>query len=133
MKVILDTNVLVSGLLNPNGFPGIIIGLLLNGKIMVCYDSRIIFEYEKVLSYPRFHFDENDIIALIEYIKEQGSPVSAEPLKTRPVSPHDAMFLEVGLSSGAGYLITGNIRHYPHRINGLKVITPAQFIQEYFK
>ena len=45
MKVVVDTNVIVSALLNPNGPPAKILSLILNGKAKLLYDNRILFEY----------------------------------------------------------------------------------------
>lgn len=43
--VVFDTNVLVSGLLNPFGKPGIAVDLLLSGRIRLAYDDRLFIEY----------------------------------------------------------------------------------------
>ena len=50
LVVVLDTNVLVSGLLNPNGSPGKILDLIIGNHIQIAYDDRILGEYEEVLS-----------------------------------------------------------------------------------
>jgi len=50
MKVVVDTNVIVSALINTNGLPAKILSLVLNEKVKVLYDNRIIFEYSEVLS-----------------------------------------------------------------------------------
>jgi putative PIN family toxin of toxin-antitoxin system len=133
MNIILDTNVLVSGLINPHGYPGVIIGLLLNNKIILCYDSRMLFEYEKVLSYPKFEFDKKDIQSLVDFIKEEGLPVISERVDYKLKDKSDLPFLEVVLSSNSKYLVTGNIKHYPDNIKDVHIITPAQFITNYFK
>ena len=57
MKIVLDTNVLVSGLINPKGVPAKILNLMLNEKIIVLYDNRILREYETVLSRRKFRFE----------------------------------------------------------------------------
>ena len=48
MRVVLDTNVLISGLLNPNGPPAAVLNLLVNAKLELLYDSRILQEYMEV-------------------------------------------------------------------------------------
>ena len=48
MKVVLDTNVLVSGLLNPYGPPGRIVQLAAAGELQLCLDARILAEYREV-------------------------------------------------------------------------------------
>lgn len=61
MIIVLDTNVLVSGLLTPFGSSGEIVRMITSGKLILEYDSRILIEYEEVLNRPKFHFDKEPI------------------------------------------------------------------------
>ena len=61
MKIVLDTNVIVSALINSNRMPGKILALVLGGRIKILYDNRIIFEYIDVLSRKNFGFNEEII------------------------------------------------------------------------
>lgn len=58
MKVALDTNVVVSGLLSPFGAPGEIVRMVASGALELCYDARILCEYRNVLLRPKFSFDQ---------------------------------------------------------------------------
>ena len=49
MRIVLDTNVLVSGFLSPHGPPGAILRSILTGSITLCFDERILAEYRDVL------------------------------------------------------------------------------------
>ena len=55
LTVVLDTNVLVSGLLSQKSWPAKILDLILADHIHVAYDDRILGEYEEVLSRPELH------------------------------------------------------------------------------
>jgi uncharacterized protein len=57
MSIVLDTNVLVSGLLNSNRKPGRIIDLVISGRIRLFYDDRILAEYADVLERPELEID----------------------------------------------------------------------------
>jgi predicted nucleic acid-binding protein len=57
MKIVLDTNVVVSGLLQSQGNPAHVLTLALAGAVQVCHDKRILAEYAEVLARPRFKFD----------------------------------------------------------------------------
>ncbi len=127
MKIVLDTNVLVSGLINPKGVPAKILNLILNEKIIVLYDNRIIREYETVLSRRKFRFEKEIIEPLIDFIKHEGSFIAADPLKIKFEDEDDKMFLEVAKSGDAEYLITGNIVHFP---NEQFIVTPKEFIEK---
>ena len=48
MRVVLDTNVVVSGLISPGGTCGQILRLVVEGVLRPCWDERILAEYENV-------------------------------------------------------------------------------------
>lgn len=113
MNIVLDTNVIISGLLNPKGLPGKIINLLLAEKITLLFDNRIIEEYYNVLIRKKFGLSRNIVDPLIDYIKSEGDFVVAEPIHLKFEDEDDKKFLEVAISGNAEYLITGNKKHFP--------------------
>ena len=124
IKTVLDTNVLVSALLVAESNPARILGMALNGNIMVCYDSRILLEYKAVLTRPKFPFRERDVNALIDTLTRTGASIIASPSNIHFVDATDKKFYEVAQSVGA-YLITGNGKHYP---DDNCVLSPAEFL-----
>lgn len=112
MIIVLDTNVLVSGLLNPHGAPGQIVRLVAAGDILLCYDARILDEYRRVLRYEKFQFNAEHVDNLQEEIKASGTPVASRPLGFSLPDQDDAKFLEAAIAGRAECLVTGNIRHY---------------------
>ena len=128
MTVVLDTNVLVSALINPTGVPATILSLLLNGRLTVLYDNRILGEYKEVLSRPKFHFKKNLILQLLDYVRHEGEFVAAEPLRVPSVSEDDKMFYEVARAGKPQFLVTGNKKHFPSE--GI-VRTPKEFVDLY--
>ncbi len=128
MKIVLDTNVLVSGVINPDGKPAQIINLLLNGRLTVLYDNRIIREYREVLSREKFGFSLDLIRPLVDFIMIEGEFVVAEPVKENMRDEADKKFLEVARSGKAEYLITGNKRDFP----GIEwIVDPAEFLDKF--
>jgi len=65
MKIVLDTNVLISGLLRPFSSPGKIVRMVASGNLQMCYDVRILSEYKDVLLRPKFSFDTEDVYNLL--------------------------------------------------------------------
>ena len=129
MKVVLNTNVLLSGLLKPYGKPAAILRLVLSGALQVAYDGRILSEYRTVLLREKFHFSREMVDALLEQIEAEGFFVIARPLKKHLPDPDDEPFLEVALSGKVDALITGNKRHYPASASkGVAVLTPTEFL-----
>ena len=66
MTIVVDTNVLVSGLLNPYGAPGQIVNLIAAGELSLAFDARILGEYRNVLLRPAFSFRLGHVHALLE-------------------------------------------------------------------
>lgn len=130
-KVVLDTNVLVSGLLNSFGPPGRILDLVLVGEFSVAYDDRILGEWREVLRREKFGFPSRDVETLFDFVESEGHRISAQPLETGLPDPDDAPFLEVAYETGA-VLITGNLKHYPPEgRQGVEVIEPAAFMERW--
>ncbi|MEW6566960.1 MAG: putative toxin-antitoxin system toxin component, PIN family [Chloroflexota bacterium] len=130
MLIVLDTNVIVSGLINPHGAPARLIDLLLSTAVQLAYDDRILAEYEEVLSRPVFGFSTRDIDALLDHIRLFGlaALVADSPLRDCP-DPSDLPFAEVALASHADALVTGNAAHFDFlRRWGVRVVAPAEFI-----
>ena len=100
MKIVLDTNVLISGLLKPDGTPGLIVRLIASGYIELYYDFRIFNEYESVMLRPKFGFDKDSVYDFLEQIKSQGHIVTSNPVDIELPDPDDIKFLEAALSSG---------------------------------
>jgi putative PIN family toxin of toxin-antitoxin system len=134
MKIVLDTNVLVSGLLTPFGPSGEIVRMLFSGEFILHIDARILSEYQDVLNRPKFKFNKGHIDLLLDFIKQYGQFVSSSPLQNRLPDPDDEPFLEVAIAGNVKALIIGNSVHYPNSLRkGINVVSPAEFIETYRK
>lgn len=112
MRVVLDTNIVVSALLSPHGAPAQLLRMALRGDLAALHDDRIVAEYREVLSRPQFGFDPEAIGAVVGQAERTGEPVLAHPLLIDLPDPDDLPFLEVALAGNAHALVTGNPRHY---------------------
>jgi putative PIN family toxin of toxin-antitoxin system len=130
VKIVLDTNVLVSGLLNPHGPPGRVVDFVISGAVTVLFDDRIIAEYREVLARPRFGFGHDDVETLIDFITSEGESVTSPPLALSLPDPDDLPFIEVAVAGAADALVTGNADHFVPAGGGppVHVCTPAQFV-----
>ncbi len=132
MRIVLDTNVLVSGLLAPFGTCGEIVRMLTLDEIELCVDARILLEYDDVLHRPKFDIDPRKVDVAMEYIQNTSDFNATSPLDRPLPDEDDNPFLEVALSSAAECLVTGNLKHFPMRCRaGVRVLSPKQFIDEF--
>lgn len=132
MRLVVDTNVLVSGLLTPFGAPGVIVSLIAAGRLVLCYDARILAEYDDVLRRPPFAFEEENIASFLAQIQAQGEMVAPVPLSIRLRDEDDEPFLEVAAAAGVEFLVTGNLRHFPEGgWNGIRVVSPREFLDRF--
>ena len=131
MKAVIDTNVLVSGLLNPHGAPGRIVDSLRTGQLLPVVDDRILDEYVRVLRRPYFdrYFSKMDRDHLIDYLTHNSEYIIATVRCNNLPDPYDAPFVETALTAAAP-LITGNQKHFPpDKVQNCRVYSPAEFLK----
>lgn len=133
MKIVLDTNIVVSGLLQSQGNPGQVLALVLSGAIQVCHDERILAEYAEVLARPRFKFDPKRVREVLNKLEVDGLAVDATSQRDLNLPDvDDEPFLAVALAASADFLVTGNLADYPpDKRRGCAVVSPAAFISEW--
>ena len=121
MRVVLDTNVLVSGLMAPTGPCGRVVELMFAGALTPCVDARMVEEYRAVLPRPLFQFCPEDVTGTLEFIRSRAERIAPMPLSVNLPHEDDRPFLEVA-ASAAAVLITGNKRHYPKKARGQVIV-----------
>lgn len=132
MNIVLDTNVLVAGLLSPFGPCGEIVRMASSGALTLALDARILTEYEEVLARPKFNFGKDEITALLDQLEYRGLTVASSPLVQSLPDRDDELFLEVAIAAKAICLVTGNRAHFPtERCLEVKVLTPNEFLSFY--
>jgi uncharacterized protein len=128
MNIVIDTNILVAGLLSPFGPCGRIIRMVLSGELRPCYDTRILAEYRAVLSRLKFKFDTNDVESLINFIQNTGLLVNAKSINFDYPDPDDTAFLEVAVTAQTKFLVTGNLKHFPSDFyQNVQILSPSNF------
>jgi putative PIN family toxin of toxin-antitoxin system len=129
VNVVLDTNVLVSGLLSADGPCGRIVSLLVEDVFTPCVDERILREYESVLSRPELQISPEDVGEALDLIRSRPERLAPTPLNARLPDPDDLPFLETAAAAGA-VLVTGNRRHFPKRAcKDVPVLSPGDFLE----
>ena len=133
MRTVLDTNVLVSGLLGIYTYPARVIDLVYIGRLQCIYDDRIMTEYKQVLARSKFRqaINEKERRDLLGYLAHNGVHVLAEPLESSMTAsaqdPNDIPFAEVAVSGTADCIITGNHAHFAFFFSNpwaIKILSP---------
>lgn len=130
MRIVLDTNVLVSALINPHGSPGRVLDLVLSRQVTLLLDDRIFAEYRAVLYRPEFMFPGHYVLDLLDFLGRSSERVQAMALPIALPDPDDVKFIEVAASAMADALVTGNLKHFPARQrHGVRVFNPRQWLE----
>jgi putative PIN family toxin of toxin-antitoxin system len=130
VRIVLDTNVLVSAMLSAGGAPDQVLQLVLQGELRLLVDSRIIGEYDEVTARSRFGFDASERRTLIETLGAIAEQVIAVPLSLTLPDPEDRAFAEVALAGKADAIVTGNVAHFKPKRGSLAVavLSPRQLV-----
>jgi uncharacterized protein len=130
VRVVLDTNVLISALLF-TGAPSGLVPLWQRGAITVLLSRAILDEYLRVLSYPKFQLTEDEIRALVEEELLPYFEVVRPKKRVRAVrrDPSDDKFLECALAGRADVIVSGDgelleLRSYRR----IRIQTPGEFL-----
>jgi len=133
--IVLDTNVLVSGLLHEVSIPGNIVDLAMTRKIRLAVDERVLQEYVDVTIRPKLGIPRALRDKVISKFILDGVWVEAHPLAIpsgRILDPKDLPFAEVAVAAGAEALVTGNVRHFTFLAEySVKALTPVEFIASF--
>lgn len=126
---VIDTNVIVSGLISKNSDSAAVKVLreVLGGRITPLYHDEIIAEYNEVLHRAKFHLQDPSIQVVLSAIREYGLNVLPTPTGEVLTDMDDLIFYEVAMEkrSDNSWLVTGNLKHYPARSF---IVTPAEMM-----
>jgi putative PIN family toxin of toxin-antitoxin system len=132
VKVVVDTNVLVSALLF-GGKPGKLIPLWQRATIRPVASKEIIDEYLRVLTYPKFKLAEEDInFLLYREILPYSEVADVEPCpRIIKKDPEDDKFMRCALAGKAKWIISGD-RHLLafKTYQKIKILTPSDFLKK---
>ena len=129
IRVVLDTNVVVSANLNPEGYEALVVSLALNRKVKLFVSRPILEEYERVLLYPRLKFDAREVARFLAVLRKTARLVAPARTIAESVDEADNRFLECAEAAHAAFLVTGNKRHFPKRWNETQVVNARELTE----
>ena len=129
MRLVLDTNIIVSAFITPGGKPSQILQLVLGRTAELCYNSAILGEYESVMLRPKFSnkIDIGIIRKFINLLRNIGFSFDPMPGKSKLSDESDRIFYDTAKGSDS-ILITGNIKHYPKESF---IMMPTDFMKRF--
>ena len=127
LHAVIDTNILVSGLLtsNPASPTKEVLYQVRAGTITPMINGEILEEYAEVLSRSKFHFAKTDIEDTLNLFLVKGENYTPECLREGFADPDDTIFYETYLMKDDAYLITGNLKHFPSEP---RIVSPSDIV-----
>jgi uncharacterized protein len=128
LRLVIDTNVVVSAALNPEGLQRTVLLLATTKPARWYVSNPIMAEYSAVLARPELKIRKSLRLQLIQLIKNHTYSVTPSQLPQVTTDPDDNIFLECSDAARADYLVTGNQRHFPRFWKKTKIIHSREFL-----
>jgi putative PIN family toxin of toxin-antitoxin system len=128
LRLVLDTNIVVSAALKPAGLQRTVLLLTLTKPARLYVSPPILKEYRIVLSRAEFQIRKGLRHQLLQLLENRAHSVAPSSLPQVTSDPADNIFVECADAARADYLIAGNPRHSPKFWKKTKIITSREFI-----
>lgn len=129
LRLVMDTNVLVSAALKPESLQRTIFLLAISKPARLYVSAPILEEYAEVLSRPELGIRKELRRQLLQLIRNRSHLVAPSRRLEVTSDPDDNIFIECADAARADYLITGNQKHFPAFWKSTKIITSREFIR----
>jgi putative PIN family toxin of toxin-antitoxin system len=127
LRLVLDTNIMVSALIKPDGLQKIVLTIALTQPARLSVSPDILEEYRMVLDRPKFAIRKGARRQFFQLLRTRARRIAPTRKLAITVDPKDNLFLECAKIAGADYLVTGNLRHFPPYWGKRKVISSREF------
>ncbi len=135
MRIVADTNVLVSAAASPRGVAARVLVLAAEGRVRLFVSPFILSELEEVLGRPKIGFTRDKIRASLDAAEEVAEIVHPK-VKVNIIAAEDSdnRILECAIEARADVLVTGNMRDIRPlgTVQGIEILTPREFLDKYF-
>jgi len=128
LRLVIDTNVVVSAALNPEGLQRTVVLLAMTKPARWYVSDPIVSEYATVLARPELKIRKSMRQQLVQLIRNHSRVVTPSRLPQVTSDPDDNIFVECADAARADYLVTGNQRHFPKFWKNTKIISSSEFL-----
>ena len=134
IRVVLDTNVLVSAVRSRKGASFALVSSLPDPRFQICLSVTLYAEWQAVLTRPEHLSRGADVEAMLGFTRYLASVAHLQDIHFlwRPYlrDPNDDMVLECAIASGANTIITHNLKDFTRAASlGVQARTPGQFLK----
>jgi putative PIN family toxin of toxin-antitoxin system len=129
IRIVLDTNVLISAHLKDAGAEARVFDLVANQLVSLCVSDPILIEYEGVLSRRKFRIDKERVNQSMDLIRRVAVVITPSETVSASSDEPDNRFLECAQEAKADYLVTGNKRYFPKRWKDTVVVNAREFLE----
>jgi uncharacterized protein len=137
LRIVIDTNVIVSGILSRKGAPAELLNAWRERRFLLLSSSTIVAEVRTVPQYPRiynkYHLSDDDIEQTIALLEHDALLVAGDTNVAGSVldDPKDEMFLACALDGQADVVVSGD--HHLLDLGNFRdipIITARQFLDQ---
>lgn len=129
IRVVLDSNIVLSALLTSGGVPEAVLSLAVNRVVQLCVSEPILAEYREVLNRPKLRISPQKVDIALSRIREVSLIVQPSTSVRVCSDPDDDIFLECAQAAGANYVVTGNTTDFPDVCAQTKIVTAREFLE----
>jgi putative PIN family toxin of toxin-antitoxin system len=128
LRLVLDTNILVSAALKPDSLQRTVLTLATTKPGRLYVSHAILDEYAEVLARSELGIRKGLRLQLLQLINDHSYGVAPSRILNVTNDPDDNIFIECADAARADYLVTGNQRHFPAFWKQTKIITAREFV-----
>jgi putative PIN family toxin of toxin-antitoxin system len=132
MKIILDTNVLISGIFF-SGPPSQILQAWQNKRFQIVLSEQILSEYQRVSDELSYKYPQVDIAPIIELVTIHGQLIDTKGVDISICEdPDDDKFIECAIAGKCDIIVSGDKHLLKLAVyKGIKIIRPREFVEQY--
>ena len=128
LRIVLDTNVIVSAALKPAGLERAVVVECFRPPVQTFVSDDMLWEYSRILSKPKLQITTARAAKLLSIIRARAHSIRPREHLSVCTDPDDNIFLDCAEAAQADYLITGNKRHFPSVWRSTRIINAREFM-----
>ena len=130
MKAVVDTNIVFAALANPKGAAFKILQRFFQKQFDWVNSPQTLDEYQGVLSVSQ-KISPASLQIFLHLLQKRSILIQIADALHVCKDPDDDKFLETAIAGGADFLVTKNLKHFPHKsYQGVRLVNVATFLKE---